>query len=653
MHPLALLLHDEYKTAEKDRLDIEEKWVRNLRQYKGQYEPDVLARLHPNRSRVFVKLTRTKVISAEARLGELLFPSGDKNWGIDPTPVAEVPDEVIQQIVEELGEQATEETVLHKIREWARHGAEAMAREIDDQLKEMDYQSIGRKVIHDACVFGTGVLKGPTNLTVMERRFAAVQGVYAVTEQEQVRPYVERIPVWDLYPDMHAGSFREGNYVYHRHIFTKSRMEELMEREDFDGEAIKRYLNENPKGDVKELKGWESDTREMSQTDTLSPAHKGRFEVLERWGVMDSVELERLMDRQGLEADLPQGRDIETIIFTVGDEVIKAIPNWSEMKIRPFHLFSLELDDTGIFGPGIPEVIEDSQTIVNTGTRMLLDNAASTWRSMVAVDRAALDTDDDPSNVYPGRTWVFDSRKLPPGAGHEPVFAIDIPSHIPELMQIIDLGKKHADEETAMPSVVHGGEDTDSRRTLGEVSMRLGASNLVLRDIVKNWDNGITTPFITAMFHWNMQFNPDESIKRDAKVVARGSTHLVAKEVRGPAAELFAQGTMNEFDAPHVNRRGLLRIRAEANDLPAEQVLWPEDQVEFNEQARAEEAQRAQEAQDADNELKRAKAERELAEGERALSQAEESEAGALERRVSASVEASTAGNGVSGDRAA
>ena len=65
-------LYREYKDA---RRDIEDEWLVDLRQYNGQYEPDVLARLDSQgaRSKVFVGLTRTKVMAAYSRIVDLMF----------------------------------------------------------------------------------------------------------------------------------------------------------------------------------------------------------------------------------------------------------------------------------------------------------------------------------------------------------------------------------------------------------------------------------------------------------------------------------------------------------------------------------------------------------------------------------------------------
>ena len=85
---LAAFVREAFDRSDSARKTIEEKWLNALRQYKGIYSPEVLERMDPLRSKAFVRMTRTKVKTVDSRLSDLLFPAnGDKNWGIEPTPL--------------------------------------------------------------------------------------------------------------------------------------------------------------------------------------------------------------------------------------------------------------------------------------------------------------------------------------------------------------------------------------------------------------------------------------------------------------------------------------------------------------------------------------------------------------------------------------
>jgi hypothetical protein len=113
--------------------------------------------------------------------------------------------------------------------------------------------------------------------------------------------------------------------------------------------------------------------------------------------------------------------------------------------------------------------------------------------------------------------------------------------------------------------------------TSSGLSMLMGAVNIVIKDLITAWDEGITQPFITGMYRWNMQFNRDPEIKGDFDVKARGTASLVAKEVRARQLNEFGALTANPMDAPFINRHKLNLLRAEANEMS--DVVFTEDEV--------------------------------------------------------------------------
>jgi hypothetical protein len=73
------------------RSQIEQRWLDDIRQYHGQYDAREQSNLEQQGgSKVYVNITRNKTNAAEARLQDMLFPTDDKNWAINPTPVPEI-----------------------------------------------------------------------------------------------------------------------------------------------------------------------------------------------------------------------------------------------------------------------------------------------------------------------------------------------------------------------------------------------------------------------------------------------------------------------------------------------------------------------------------------------------------------------------------
>ncbi|NIT58628.1 MAG: hypothetical protein GWN00_21095, partial [Aliifodinibius sp.] len=173
--PLGEHINGLFTEYERDRRLVEERWIKDLRQYRGEYDPKTRKKLHPKRSKAFLSLTRTKVKTVSARETDLLFPAnGDKNWGIRPTPVPELNPAIIESISLQYQEQTGEQPDEPQVRKWlsdeAKIRADAMEKEMADQLSELKYRHIIRQTIFDGNLYGTGILKGPMTKTTAVKR---------------------------------------------------------------------------------------------------------------------------------------------------------------------------------------------------------------------------------------------------------------------------------------------------------------------------------------------------------------------------------------------------------------------------------------------------------------------------------------------------
>ena len=78
--------------SEDARLFDENRWLKSYRNYRGIYGSD-MSFTEKEKSRVFVKITKTKVLAAFGQLIEVLFSSGSFPIGVEPTPM---PDGIAQ-----------------------------------------------------------------------------------------------------------------------------------------------------------------------------------------------------------------------------------------------------------------------------------------------------------------------------------------------------------------------------------------------------------------------------------------------------------------------------------------------------------------------------------------------------------------------------
>src|SRR3990167_217674 len=89
-----------YGTHKTDRRAAEEHWLRNLRQFRGIYDPEV--KIPKDCSKAYPKVTRWKVIGTVARLMQMLFPNTEKNYGVKQSTLSELSVDHLQQVLDKL-----------------------------------------------------------------------------------------------------------------------------------------------------------------------------------------------------------------------------------------------------------------------------------------------------------------------------------------------------------------------------------------------------------------------------------------------------------------------------------------------------------------------------------------------------------------------
>ena len=575
---LGVELLAEFARAELDRRLTEERWLKDLRQYRGIYDPDVLAAIGPNRSKAFVRKTRVKVKTIDSRIADLLFPAGaEKNWEVDSTPVPSVSKEQraaalaqLQQLAQ--GQPLPNEAVDQFILKLVKDAAKKMSKVIEDQLVEARYKQVATATIHSGNLYGTGVMKGPLVERKIRTTFVQQGGSWVAKSESYVVPFVDHVPLWRFYPDMNATSIEQCRYVYERHNMTRADLVDLSKRKSFDSKKIVDYLKAHPDGEIK-LRYYDNELRIIGERTANQGNKNNQYEVLERWGWIDGHKL------KSVGVNVPEERCHETFFSNVwllpNGEVIKAVLQPINGVTWPYHIYYFDKDETSIFGEGLAAIMRDDQTMLNASVRMMLDNSAIASGPMLEVAPGLLANTDRMDEMYPWKIWFRNTAQ----PGQPAVRSIELPSRLGDLAGMADRFEANADEVTAIPRYMSGENmRSGAAGTSSGLSMLMGAANIVIKDLVGAWDEGITRPFITSLYRWNMQFHKDGSIKGDYDVKARGTASLVAREVRAQQLDVFSQAVANPMDAPFVKRDALLRQRAEAHELS--DVVKTQEEVE-------------------------------------------------------------------------
>ena len=236
---LGAFLLGEFEEIASRRQLYETRWLRDLRQYKGVYDPGILANIEKNRSKINFRTTKVKVDTSKARVMDLLFPAnGEKNWGITPTPEPTVHPKLIDQKAEELTAQGLKPEDIDAdaiVRQIAKENSAAMCSEMEDQLVEApgrpSYRNVCNDVVAQAFRYGTGVLKGPLVEKRVRDRYSVDEstGEWKLGRHEDsgYRPFYEFVPIWNIYPDMSVSDPRKARFVWQDHLMSPRELADL------------------------------------------------------------------------------------------------------------------------------------------------------------------------------------------------------------------------------------------------------------------------------------------------------------------------------------------------------------------------------------------------------------------------------------------
>ena len=592
---------DKYNKAEDTRRTDEDRWLQAYRNYRGLYGPDVQF-TSAEKSRVFIKVTKTKTLAAYGQIIDVLFANQKFPISVDPTVLPEgISKEVNfdmkspqmeQSSVEEgslygfegdgrdfpagatanslremnLGPLQTKLEDVENLQEGpgltatqitfepAMYAAKNMEKKIMDQLEEAHASKQLRSTSFEMALFGTGIMKGPF---AIDKEYPSWddEGTYSPTFKTV--PSTSHVSVWNFYPDPDASNMDEAQYIIERHKMSRTQLRSLKKRPFFRKQVIDEVI-EMGEGYVK--KYWEDDLKDY-QTDY----DIDRFEVLEYWGTIDK-EILANADVE-LPDNLGEVDEVQANIWYCNGRILRAVLNPFKPANIPYYAVPYELNPYSFFGVGIAENMDDTQTLMNGFMRMAVDNAVLSGNLLIEIDETNLVPGQDLS-VYPGK--VFRRQGGAPG---QAIFGTKFPNVSGENMQLFDKARVLADESTGFPSFAHGQTGVSGvGRTASGISMLMNAAAGGIKTVIKNVDDYLLAPLGKAMFSFNMQFDFDPEIKGDLEVKARGTESLMANEVRSQRLMQFMQVASNPTLAPFAKFPYIVREIAKSMDLDPDKV---------------------------------------------------------------------------------
>jgi ribosomal protein L29 len=324
----------------------------------------------------------------------------------------------------------------------------------------------------------------------------------------------------------------------------------------------------------------------MSRLDVIEDRDKVAGDLFEHWIYWGEIERD---DLEAAGVELPED-DLDVVsacVEMVNNVVVRAYLNPLADGALPYDFFPWERVPGSCQGYGVPYLMRSQQRVINAAWRMILDNAGVSSGPQIIMKAGAVTPADKQWTLTPRKIWyatddVEDVNKV--------FQTFEFDSHQAELAAIIELAEKLSDAETAVPQMTQG-ERGSAPETVGGMQMLMNSANVVLRRLVKNFDDTITKPHVRRYYDYLMEYGDDDSMKGDFQVVALGSSSLVVRDIENQAiTNMLALGT-NPAYAPLINLKKLFEKALKAQHIDPVDVMNSDAEIQANLQRAAQSQQ--------------------------------------------------------------
>lgn len=590
-----------WDAAKRAKLEVEQRMLRNLRQRRGEYDPELLMEIKKQgSSEVYMMLTSNKCRAGSAWLRDTLLGARDeKCWTIDPTPVPDLPETMKQTVIAEAtqeamalvgaGVQVTRDMMMQmtmlmkdriaaEMQEEAKRAAERMERKMEDQLDEGGFSKAFSAFLDDLVTFPSAIMKGPITRRKprMKWEIDPASGDYSPVVSDELVAEWERVDPFMAYPAPSSTNVDDG-YFIERHKLTRDQLNELKGVEGYDDGAITAVLDEHGKGG---LHDWlyidaAKATAEGRNLSSVQANPEATIDALQFWG---SVQGKMLVEWGMSEEEVGDlTKEFHCEVWLIGRWVIKATFNYDPFHRKPYYKTSFE-EVPGVFwGNAPPDLIRDCQVVCNAVARALSNNVGIASGPQVVYNVDRLPAGEDLTQMYPWKIWQVASD--PYGNSAPPVQFFQPQSQAQELMNIYEKFAVLADEYSGIPRYMTGDNASLSGagRTASGMSMLMGNAGKTIKQVINNIDVHVIKPMIERQYVYNMRYATDPDLKGDINVVARGANSLVVKDAAAQRRSEFLQMALTNPIAQQVvgmpGIAALMHEQAKTLDMDAEAIV--------------------------------------------------------------------------------
>lgn len=532
---LAACVNRRYNEARdhKRRIGVTNRLLRNLRAKKCEYQPEEQGLLATGVD-IYIGIAALKAAAAESWLLDIIVNNIDKPWTLSSTPEPDLPqrlkEQVIDALVAELPQMRTFDALKDRAtqlksvvqglsKKAAQEATKRMETRIDDQLTEGGWVKTFTALVGDISVYPTAMIRGPIQIAKPQMSWDGNK----VKVENKAFLTTRNVNPFNAYPAPNATTTQDGTYFIEAVPFTYGDLHELTKAKSFSSANIRQALHKYPDGYMPNYME-DNEERELEGKSELLSNRKD-FEVVIYNGKMEG---KLLADKGVLVKDLQKHYECE--IWCVENYVIRAVLNPNPTGGRPIFGSSYRKVNNSFWGKSVIDLVYDVQRTCNAAARAIVRNMGYASGPVGEVVSERLAPGDDITELEPYKIFRVGPDITGTGA---PAFRFhNITAIVKDLMAVFERFSKMADDISGIPAYVLGNPQVaGAGRTLGGLSMLMGNAAKGIKNVQMNIDEDIITGVVKAFYTYNMLTSDDNGIKADAKVVARGATGLLQREL--------------------------------------------------------------------------------------------------------------------------
>lgn len=587
---------------------VEPRLLQCLRQRRGEYDPEVLKDIaSQGGSSIYLMLSSNKARAASSWVRDVMSGTGsDKPWAITPTPVPDIPPNIVQTTFQSMAQElqqaaalgvmptpeqleefigARKDMVMNTLREEARERSLRMERKMEDQLAEGAFNTEFNKFIDDLATFPYAVMKGP--VVKRQKTFKWVPskvtpGEFELETADELLPTWERVDPFMIYWAAHSANPDDGDLIQ-RHRLTRSDLNAMLGVEGYSDSAIRAVLEEHGGGGLQEWLWVDSAKADAEGKDQAAAMQNpdGLIDAIQFWGsVQGKLLVEWGIDEKQIEDPL---LDYPVEAWLIGTWVIKAIINPDPLARKPYYKTSYEEIPGSWMGNSPMDLIRDCQSVCNAVARAMVNNMGISSGPQVWVNVDRLPAGEQITHLYPWKIHQVTSDPLG-GSAQPPIGFFQPNSMSQELMAVYEKFAVLADEYSGVPRYMTGDAPAGGAgRTASGMNMLMNNAGKAIKQVIANIDRNVIEPLIERLWHYNMKYSQDTDLKGDVKIVARGANSLLIKETAAQRRNELLQMALNSPVAQQImgmdGTAYLLREQVKTLEMNADRIVPPPEVV--------------------------------------------------------------------------